>query len=115
MEKVTTTRILDSMKEWVENKVPIPPSKWIEAAGKLNVFMGDESEIYYTLESELANRRKELLERSDMSVAKAKAIVEASPEYKAYRIQGAKIKQIEEFIRISKKMATITDGEFKGY
>jgi len=101
------------MTGWVAEKQPISPSRWVDAAAKLNLFIGDENNRLYDLESELAKKKLPLLE--EMTVAKANATIEATEEYKEYRKQGAYIKQIQEFVRIAKKQATMSEMEFKGY
>jgi len=103
------------MKKCTEDKIPVAPSTWIDAAQKLNIFIGDENDTLYQLEHTVANMKFNILKDPDMTVAKSKAIVEASEDYKQYRIQQARVKQIQEFIRIAKKQATIRDTEFKGY
>ncbi|MHA1401636.1 MAG: hypothetical protein ACTSQE_14900 [Candidatus Heimdallarchaeaceae archaeon] len=114
-DKVTTQIIIDTMKSWVEDKEPISPAKYVEAAAKLNVLIGDENDLLYSLEHFLAIKKRDLLSEENMTVAKANSYIEALDEYKEYRIQGARIKQIQEFIRIAKKQATITSEEYKGY
>lgn len=112
---VTTDIIISTMKQWVEDKHPISPTKWIEASAKLNLLIGDENDKLYELESKIAKERAELLSQDKMTVAKANVLIEATDDYKEYRKQNARIKQIQEFVRISKKQATLSDTEFKGY
>lgn len=107
MQVVTTETIINTMKEWVEEKTPISPARWIDAAAKMNVLIGDENDRLYTLESEIAKMRAKLLEQEKMTVAKANAIIEANDMYMQYRKQGAYVKQIQEFIRIAKKQASL--------
>lgn len=115
MERVNTDIIIGTMKSWVEERQPISPSKWIDASAKLNIFLGDENNKLYDLEHILANKKFDLLMDPDMKVNKANAIIEATEEYRDYRKQNAKIKQIQEFIRIAKKQATLASEEIKSY
>ena len=61
MEKVTTRTIINTMSEWVEEKQPISPGKWVEAAAKLNLLIGDENELLYKLESEIAKKKLQVM------------------------------------------------------
>lgn len=112
-EKITTDTILDTMKEWVETKTPVAPSTWVDAALKIAVLMSDETDRLYDLESEVAQMKAREME--DKTAAHADTIVRASEEYKEYRKQQARVKRIEEFIRIAKKQATLRDNEMSGY
>ena len=73
----------------------------------------NEEEIIEKVEEMLPKEKLPLLE--EMTVAKANATIEATDEYMEYRKQGAYIKQIQEFVRIAKKQATMSEMEFKGY
>jgi hypothetical protein len=59
----------------------------------------------------IAEMKKELLEDPKMPVSKAVVIIEASDEFVNARKQKAKVEQVFEFIRITKKMATMKDTE----
>lgn len=116
-EKVTTDTILDTMKEWVETKTPVAPSTWVDAALKLNVLMDEETDLLFDLESVVAKNKAYEMDNDEYSktAAHADTIVRASKEYKEYRKQQARVKRIEEFIRIAKKQATLRDNEMSGY
>lgn len=112
MEKITPELIINQMAEWVEQKKSIAPSLWLQASAKLNVLRGDVDDKIYTLEHNLNVEKAELLKDQEMTSAKAESIVKARPEYMEMRKLTAKGKQIDEFIKISKKMATLKDLEF---
>ena len=111
-EKITPELIINTMAEWVENKKSIPPSLYLESALKLNILRGDIDDKIYTLEHNLNVEKAKILEIPEMTSAKAETIVKAKPEYMELRKLTARGKQIEEHIKIAKKMATLKDLEF---
>lgn len=113
-EPVTTDLILNTMKSWVETKQPIPPTKWLESSLKLTVLSGDETDKLILLETEQAHKYQELVELYD-TAAKAKIYLDALPITRDVKRQRAKVKQIDEFIRLSKKWATLSADEMRGY
>lgn len=98
----------------VEDKRPIHPSWWIDAAAKLNVLIGDEHDKLYDLEHIIAITRAGHIQDGDTAAA-AKIKVEAMTEHREMQGQKGKIKQIEEFIRISKIRARLKDEEMRNY
>lgn len=111
---ITTDLILDTLKEWVEKKMPISPHLWVDAGLKLNMFKSDETAKLYDMQQKVALRKVALIENGD-SVSMAKAKTDASDEYKFYKIQEAKIEMIEEMIRLAKVQARMTNEEIKNY
>lgn len=109
---INADTILDTMKKWVEEKHPISPAQWLDAGAKLNILRGDYDDLYFDLESLLAKEKAQLLSSQEMTSSKAESIIKAKDEYKDMRKLGAKIKMIEEFIRISKKQATLKETEW---
>ena len=109
---VDTTLIINTMKDWVENKQPISPHLWLDASAKLNILRGDLDDSYYTLEHDLAVEKAALMSDPEMTAAKSDIFIRARKEFKECRQLGAKIKQVEEFIRIAKKMASLKEEEF---
>lgn len=114
-ELVTTDTILNWMQEKVENKEPLDAHRWVDAGLKLNVLISDEHDKLYHLEQKVAQDKVELLGNSDMSVAKANTLVEASNTYRDMRKQKARIEQIEEFIRLAKLQAKLKSNEYGNY
>lgn len=101
-DKTTIDSIMEYFTRLVENKQPIDPSTWLEGAERMNVLLQGEQELLFTLEQEVANNKKTLLDDPTMTVAKAKVYIEASNEYRKARIQKAKIDRCIEAIRIAK-------------
>lgn len=112
---VTVDTIIDFLKEQVEQKLPLSPSVWLDAAMKLNVLLADEHDILFDLQQKVANKRVDVLQEDEKgNVSRAKMYVEASDEYRDMNKQKAKIERIEEFIRLSKVQARMKDNEFRG-
>lgn len=107
---VTCDSILDWMKDQVEHKRPISPHLWLEAAQKLNILSSDENDKLIELEHQLAKVRAGEMDAGKTGIA-AKVKVEASDIFKEARIQRARIKQIEEAIRLAKLSARIKNDE----
>jgi hypothetical protein len=114
MEKRTTDSILTTLKEMVEERKPMHPSWWLEAAQDLNLLMEADQDKLFTLEQELAVMRSSLVIQGE-SVASAKIQVEANPKYLQKRKLEAKIKRIQEMVMIAKKQATMKDNQFNSY
>lgn len=112
-QQVTAEYILSAFESKITNKEVVPPHWWVDAAVKLNVLIGSENDKLFTLELNIAQKRVEILKEPKTSVAKANVICEALPEYKEMQVQKARVKQIEEFIRLAKKQATLTIEEYR--
>lgn len=100
------------MKEQAENKKPIDPLQWLQAAEKLNAVMGDDIDILLDLRMTVAKLRMESI-ASGKTVSYAKAVVEASEEYTSMKRQEAKIEQIKESIRLAKHHARLKSDEMR--
>lgn len=106
---VSIDKIIEFLKESVEEKKVLPPSIWLDAAGKLNVLLGDEHDKLCELQQQVAEEKARFI--SEHSVAKAEVLVEAMPIHTDMKKQKAKITRIEEFIRIAKIQARLKDNE----
>lgn len=102
----TAKSIIDSFTERVENREAIPPDYWLQAAQFLNVLIGEEQ--YKLAEYEQAYTKQSLIWiEANKSNAEAEKRAKTTNEFLNYRKQTAFCKQIEEFIRLAKKMASI--------
>lgn len=109
MEEITTEKILGTMKEWVASKTPIPPDLWTDAAAKLNVLAGDDEAKLADMELELAQKRHNLASNAlQRSVASVNVEIQSLPLHRDIQVLKAKIKRIDEFIRIAKLQARLT-------
>ena len=109
---ITALTIIETMKKWVEDKTPISPSLWLDASLKLNVLRGDLDNAYFELESILAKQKADYLTADNMTNAKAESLIKATDTYKEMRKVQAQIKQLEEFIKISKHQARLKNEEY---
>jgi hypothetical protein len=110
---ITAIHIIDTMKKWVEEKQVISPAIWLDACLKITILKSDFDDRYFELESELAQKKADLLSKEEMTVAKADTIIKADPSFLEMRKLGGQIKRIEEMTRIAKKYATLKDEEYR--
>lgn len=113
MEKRTLETVIGDITNMVENRVPISPQMWLQSAQFLNLFLEDETNRLYDLQSRIAKLRAQLLPQAK-SVAALKVTIEATDDWCEMKKQEAKIAQIIEYIRISKLQARMTDDTIKG-
>lgn len=110
--EITTDLILHTLQDWVENKTPVSPDRWVDACLKIVVLLGDEHDKLFNLQQEVAKMKANYLAQGETASA-SKIKVEATDLYKEMNKQKAKIDQIEEMIRLSKIMARMKNDEFK--
>lgn len=108
----TPETIISDIRRWVENRESISPHQWLDASARLNVLRSIWDDEYFTLEHNLSVDRANLMSSTEMTSAKAEIFMKSRPEYLLMRKMGAKIKQLEEFVRIAKKMASLKEEEF---
>ena len=114
MENLTTIdSIIKYFEEQVEQKKPISPILWLNAAQKLNVLLGNEIDREAELQQSCAKIKITHIENKK-SVSEAKARMEASDLYKEYRKQKGKIEQVQEFIRLAKAQSRIRNEDYLG-
>lgn len=113
-ELVTVNTIIGYLKDAVENKIVVRPSVWIDAAQKLVILMGDETDLLFEMQRKIADIKITMMNGQEkINVSEVKLRIEAQPEWVLMRKQEAKIKQIEEFIRICKIQARMKDSEYR--
>lgn len=112
MIEITTDTILNALEDWVKTKTVVDAHTWIDAAQKLNVLIGNEHDLLYNLEQEVAKLKVIHLENGN-TVAKSTILVAATDIHRVMMRQRAKIRQIEETIRISKIQAKLKDSEYR--
>lgn len=110
---VTVDKIIEFLKETVEEKKILPPGMWIDAAAKLNVLLGDEADKLYKMQQEIAKAKVEMLNEDKGNVSATKLRIEATDSWREMMSQQSKIKRIEEFIRIAKIQARLRDAEMR--
>lgn len=113
---ITTDTIIEYLKNAVEQKLPIPPTVWLDSAVKLNLLLADEQEELFNLQQKVAQLKIDYLQDDDKrNVSKAKMMVEASDDFRLMKTQQAKIDRIIEFIRLAKVQSKISSEEMRGY
>ena len=110
--EITVDSILGTLNGYVKNKQFMSAHDWVNTAQKLNVLIGEEHDKLFELEQEIAQLKVGYLSNGDTS-ASAKTKVEALETYKSMQKQRAKIKQVEEMIRIAKLQARLKDNEYQ--
>ena len=111
-EKRTVDTIIAGLKETVEKKEIVHPSWWIEAAEMLNLLLGEDQDRLFGLQQEIAQQRYEILKsQTKRNVSEVNLIVESTDKFKEMRILEAKIKRIQEQIKIAKVHARLASDE----
>lgn len=102
----TASTIINSFMKRVTDRETIPPDHWMEAAQFLNVLIGQEAGKLAEAEQAYTKEALKYIEYGDTNaVAEKKA--KSSPAFIEFKKQQAFVKQVEEFIRLAKKQATI--------
>lgn len=102
----TCETIIDSFTQRIGNREAIAPEEWMQAALFMNVLQLDEKAKLFELEQTYTSK---IIERTAVgdSHALAEKLAKTSEEWLRFKKQEAFCKQIEEFIRLAKKHATI--------
>lgn len=104
--------ILNQLEEWVTNKTPITAHVWLDAAQKITTLLGHEHEELWLMAQNVAKMRLEA-RKTSKTVADANLVIDASDEYMKLKIKEAKIKRVEEMVRLAKKQAMLADTEMR--
>ena len=111
-KKITTDTIIDYLKEQIENKIPLSPNTWLDAAEKLNVLREEEDDQLIDLMQKVAIIKSDMI-LEGKSVAQAEAVVQSTKLYVEMQKQKARCARITEFIRIEKIRARLKDEEYR--
>lgn len=107
---ITTTGILEWMKEQVQHKRPIAPEIWLDASLKLNLLKSDDNDLLIEKKHELAVKRASYVNEGGTSVA-ANIRLEADPLFMEVKKLEAHIETVKEAIRLGKIYARIKNDE----
>lgn len=110
---VTSEEVLNWLKSQAKSGKPIPPDLYLRAAVSLNLLKSDDNDRLIELEHELAVRRANYVNEGGTSAA-AKINLEADPLFKEVQKLKAKMKQVEEAIRLGKLAARLKNDELNG-
>jgi hypothetical protein len=115
-EPVTIDGILAQFQKWVTTHEPVLPSTWVENAQKLIVLMGDETDRLYDLQQQVANIEMGMLSEDDKeNVSAVRLKIKTTEAWKDMVKQQAKVKRIDEFIKIAKLQARLRQAELMGH
>lgn len=103
---------MNVLEQWSRERRPIDPHEFLDAATKLTLLMGDESDKLYQMEQNVSVERVKLLDEGK-SVAESKTRVEASGAFREARSQKALMDRIVETVRIAKMRARLSMEEYK--
>lgn len=103
--------IIARIEKWISSGQPVPPGMWIDEAMKLMAFYGTESDKLIDLEKSVAVIKWERISQGD-SDAKAESYKRTTEEYAEMKRQEVRVKRIDEYVRLAKKRATLSDNEF---
>ena len=103
----TAETIIANFTKRVSERESIPPNEWMEAAIYLNVLVGNENTKLVEYEIEYGKSVVNFIDIG-MSSSEAEKRAKATDEYALFRKQKSFIEQIQEFIRLAKKQATIS-------
>lgn len=101
-KSVSLDVVLSWFKEAVENKQPIPPSAFLDAATKLTVLLEDLDDELVTAEMEV-NRAVRDFMLEDESAASAKIMAKGLPCYEQLLRLQAKRERVQAFCQLAKK------------
>jgi len=107
MQIRTCNTIVSNFMKRVSNQEPISPDEWMKGAMFMNVLIGDEKSKLFTLEQEYNKIILNQISQGD-SNAVAEKKGKGSVEWLAYKNQEAFVKQVEQFILLAKKHASIS-------
>lgn len=116
LKPMNETRSIETVLKWLRDsttsKEVIQPSQFVEAGLYMNILIGEEHEKLSLLKQQVAKIKLELLPQHD-KVNKVELIVEASDIYRQMKNQEAKLKMIDEHIKIAKLFGRLKSEELK--
>lgn len=106
-------RVIERLQAWVRDGNPIAPGLWIDEAMRLLAFYGTESDRLVDMETVKSRVKWDYKQDNDCSDAQAESYVRTTQEYAQWRKQEQLVKQLDEYIRLAKKRATLASDEMK--
>lgn len=102
----TAESIMALMEQEVASNTPISPSKWCEAALRVNALAGDLDNQIAHYEAEMNTIEAEYI-KTDMPAAKAKVLARSQIKYEEYLKLKAVLNRIKEFLSLARRRSTI--------
>lgn len=112
VEESTIDTIMGHFEKCAREKIPLAPASYLEAAAKVNALKGSEYDLLYEMEQECAKAESTYLE-ADMTSSAAKTRVKSLPIWLQWKKQVSRVKQIEDFILLAKKFASLKMDEMR--
>lgn len=109
----TIDSIMHYFQECVVERKILPPQDWMRAAMSINVLKQLEYDKLAELDMECNQFKLEQLSTNGNVNKAAETALRANSLYKRYSMQKARVSQIEEFIRLAKKNATLITDQMK--
>lgn len=108
----TIDKIIGYFEKCANEKIPLDPNSYLEAAAKVNALKGSEYDLMYQMEQDCSKAESAYLE-ADMTSSAAKTRLKCLPIWLEWRKQTARVKKIEDFILLAKKFASSKMEEMK--
>jgi hypothetical protein len=103
---MTIDQIIDEMKRRVDEDIPIHPASWVDSATRINVLADTLDNQLAEYEGTMATAEAEYVKDGEPGV-RAKTLAKTHIDYTAYLKLKAKIKRIDEYIKLAKRRAMI--------
>lgn len=105
---MTIKEIMENMQTRVLNDEPISPSSWVESSLRINALRGTLDNELVSYECILGDNIANLI-KEGKSAAVADKLSKTGEVYKKYLELKAELKRIDEYIRLSKRRASINE------
>lgn len=106
MEKITIKKILEEIKEIVEQQKTVSPNQWLDYALQLTGLWADLKSELLKAEIEYSCELAKLMEE-DMTKAKAEVLAKTKPSYELWKYLLGRDKLVEEFVKLCKVRAKL--------
>lgn len=105
---MTINQIMEEMEKRVVDNLPISPASWVESSLRINALRGNLDNELVAYEMIINDNIAKLIEEGK-SATVAEKLSKTGETYKKYLELKAKLKRIEEYIRLSKRRASINE------
>lgn len=111
-EKRTIDSIISDLRSKVEKREVVHPSWWVESAEMLNLLLSEDQDKLFGIQQEIAKERYEILKsQTKRNVSEANLIVESTDKFREMRTLDAKIRRVQEQIKIAKIHGRLASDE----
>lgn len=110
MERID--EILQNFKRWAIDKTPIDADTWLDAALHLNVLVEDIDDEITHMDFQMAEEECRIIADGESAAAAKRTCIQAV-DYETYLKLKSKRTRIDEFIRLAKKKAQLSNDRYK--